>query len=358
MTRIRIGVVGCGAIAQIQHLPHLAELGDRYELAALCDVSRQLVNVMGDRYQVPHRLTDYRDLLALDLDAVLLCFMDPKTEVAVAALEAGRHVFIEKPMCYSVQEADRILEAARASGKTLMVGYMKQHDPGYQYARKEVAAIPDIRFIQVNHLHPDNSLHLKEFTLLRFDDAPREAFERASRLRTEAVREAIGEVPENVRQAFFHLSGSMIHDISSLRGMFGPPERVVSAEIWRNGRSFTTVLAYEGDKRCVATWTDLPDLWDFRETLEVYGGSRRVIIQFPTGFARGVPSPVTVQGMEDGAIPWKKEVIVNTQNAFKLELVHFHACIVNGTPPITDGMGARHDAALVRDIIKAYMRQT
>lgn len=355
MHRIRIGVVGCGAIAQIQHLPHLAELRDRFELVALCDVSRKLVDFMGDMYQVPHRVTDWRDLLTLDVDAALLCFMDPKTEAAVAAFQAGKHVFIEKPMCYSVQEADRILKAQQASGKTLMVGYMKQHDPGYQYAKREVENIPDIRFIQVNHLHPDNSLHIKEFTLYRFDDMPGEAGERAGRQRAEAVREAIGEVPEEARQAFFHLSGSMIHDISSLRGMFGPPAAVVSADIWRGGRSFTTTLAYEGDYRCVATWTDLPGLWDFHETLEVYGGAQRVILRFPTGFARGIPTPVVVQGMEDGKIPWKKEVVVNTQNPFKLELIHFHECLVAGTNPITDGVGARHDAALVRDIVNAYL---
>lgn len=358
MSRVRIGVVGCGAIAQIQHLPHLKELRDRFDLVGVCDVSRRLAEFIGDLYGVPHRFTDYREMLNANVDAVLLCFADPKTEVAVAALRAGKHVFIEKPMCFSVQEADRILDAAQASGKTLMVGYMKQHDPGYQYALAQVRQIPDIRFIQVNHLHPNNTLHLKEFTLYRFDDVPQEAIEHTSQLREAAVREAIGEVSDEIRRVFFLLSGSMIHDISSLRGMFGPPARVVSAEVWRDGGCVTTVFAYDGDKRCVATWTDLPELWDFRETLEVYGGAQRVIIRFPTGFARGTPSPVIVQGMEEGDIPWKKEVIVNTQNSFKLELVDFHECIVNGTPPLTDGVGARHDAALVREIVQTYLNTT
>ena len=355
MDRIRMGVVGCGAIAQIQHLPHLSELRDRYELVGLCDVSRKLVDFMGDLYQVPHRVTDYRELLALDLDAVLLCFADPKTEVAIAALQAGMHVFIEKPMCISVQEADRIIGAAEASDKKLMVGYMKQHDPGYQYAQSEVAKIPDIRLIQVNHLHPNNNLHLKEFTLYHFDDIPQEAIEHSKALRAAAVLDAIGEVPEAVQRIFFTLTGSMIHDISVLRGMFGTPARVVSMDQWREGKSVTMVLAYEGDKRCVATWTDLPELWDFRESLEVFGGSQRVSIRFPTGFARDEPSPVTIQGM-DGSKPWTKEVIVNNQNSFKLELIHFHDCIINGKTPLTDGYAARQDHALCRDIIQTYMQ--
>lgn len=355
MDRIRMGVVGCGAIAQIQHLPHLSELRDRYELVALCDVSRKLVDFMGDLYQVPHRVTDFNDLMALDLDAVLLCFADPKTEAAVTALESGKHVFIEKPMCISVAEADRIAAAVEASGKKLMVGYMKQHDPGYQYAQAEVAKIPDIRFIQVNHLHPNNNLHLKEFTLHAFDDVPKEAIERSQALRAAATKEAIGDVPDDVKRIFFTLTGSFIHDISVLRGMFGTPERVVSMEQWQNGTSVTMVLAYEGDKRCVATWTDLPELWDFRETLEVFGGAQRVGIRFPTGFARGEPSPVTIQGM-DGSKPWKKEIIVNHQNSFKLELIHFHDCIVNDKTPLTDVYAARQDHALCRDIIKTYMQ--
>ncbi|MCY3711981.1 MAG: Gfo/Idh/MocA family oxidoreductase [Gemmatimonadetes bacterium] len=357
MDRIRIGVVGCGAIAQVQHLPHIAELRDRYELAGLCDASAKLVDFIGEMYDVPdrNRVTRYEDLLALDLDAVLLCFADPKTDAAVTALDAGKHVFIEKPMCYSVREADRIIGAAEASGKTLMVGYMKQHDPGYRFARDEVLAMPDIRFIQANHLHCGNDRHLSEYTLYAFDDIPPDVIEDTAKRRERAVREAIGDVPEAARRIFFSLSGSMIHDISSLRGLFGPPQRVVSAEVWRGGSSVTTVLAYENDARCVATWTSLPELHDFRETLEVFGAGRRVGIRFPTGFDRGLPSPVTVMGM-DGEQPWKKELVVNKQNAFKLELIHFHDCVVNGKPPITDGYGARQDHALCRDIVHTYMR--
>lgn len=357
MDRIRIGVIGCGAIAQIQHLPHIAELRDRYELAGLCDASAKLVDFIGEMYHVPSRarVTRYQDLLDLDLDAVLLCFADPKTDTAVAALNAGKHVFIEKPMCFSVREADRIIGAAEASGKTLMVGYMKQHDPGYQFARNEVLAMPDIRFIQANHLHCGNDRHLAEFTLYAFDDIPGEVIEDTAARRERAIREAIGDAPEAARRIFFSLSGSMIHDISSLRGLFGPPERVVSAEVWRGGSSVTTVLAYENDARCAATWTSLPELHDFRETLEVFGAGRRVGIRFPTGFDRGLPSPVTVQGM-DGEQPWTKELVVNKQNAFKLELIHFHECVVKGERPITDGYGARQDHALCRDIVHAYMR--
>lgn len=357
MTKVRIGVIGCGSIAQIQHLPHLRELSDRFELVAVCDVSAKLSEFIANFYQAPQHFTDFRHLVESDLDAVLLCHTDPKTETAVAALQAGKHVFIEKPMCYSVSEADAILDAAKLSGKIVQVGYMKQHDPGYKYAKEQIQKIEDIRFIQVNHLHPNNALHLKEYKLYRFDDIPKAVIDETRAKQAASVKAAIGEAPPLLRRVFGMLSGSMIHDISSLRGMFGQPKRVVSAETWRDGSCITVILEYDGDggdKRCVATWADLPNLWDFHETLEVYGGSQRVSIKFPTGFARGLPSPVIVQGME-GDVPWKKEVIVNYQNSFKEELIHFHECLASGTTPITDGYGAKEDMGLVRDIVLKLM---
>jgi len=96
-----------------------------------------------------------------------------------------------------------------------------------------------------------------------------------------------------LRQIFDHMEA-----IGNLHGLFGVPRRVLSAEIWQEGRGVNTVLDYGEGRRAVATWIDLPDLWDFKETLEVYGSSERVLVSFPTGFARGLPSFVTVHGMD------------------------------------------------------------
>ena len=67
--RVRIGVVGCGSIAQIMHLPYLRELDDRFQIGALCDVSAGTLHAVGERYGVPPhaRYTDYRELCAGDL---------------------------------------------------------------------------------------------------------------------------------------------------------------------------------------------------------------------------------------------------------------------------------------------------
>ena len=235
MERVRIGVVGCGDIAQVQHLPFLLDLAEEFEVAVVCDVSPSLAAHAADRFHVPRHVTDYRDVLNSDVDAVLLCHTDPKTETAVAALDAGKHLFIEKPMCFSMEEADEIVAAADRSGQVALVGYVKLYEPAYQAAQGEVAAMDDVRFVQVNHLHPNNLLHIGQFRTRKFEDVPKDVIERTAHAKEKAVRAAIGDAPPDVRRSFSTVSGSMIHDLYGLREMFGNPSRVVSTNVWGGG---------------------------------------------------------------------------------------------------------------------------
>ena len=363
MRKLRIGVIGCGAIAQIQHLPHLREHGDEFEIAGLCDLSPMLLTTLGREYGVPpeRRFLDYRDLVQSDAEAVIVCPSGSHAAPSIAAAQAGKHVLVEKPMCTTVAEAEAMVAAAEKAGTVLMVAYMKRHEPAYQYAQARVREMADARFIQVNHLHPDNSLHLAEFRAHRFDDVPAEARAAAAAEYRRGVADALGyadleTLPPAIFTAYSVILGSMIHDLGNLHGFFGPPARVLSAEIWAAGRGISTVLEYPGDKRAVCTWVDLPDLWDFRETIEVYGSRERVLVSFPTGFSRGLPSTVTLHGMDADRTPWKKEASWH-DNPFLLELRHFRDCVLEGKVPITDGRSAVHDLALVRDIVLAYLNR-
>lgn len=354
MTPIRIGVVGCGAIAQVHHLPNLFELQDEFTVTAVCDVSAGAAAYVAKRFHVPNHYTDYRDLLATDVDAVLLCQTDPKTDVAVAAFEAGKHVFVEKPICFSNQEMDRIL-AAQAQARTVgQAGYMKVYDPAFEIARAEAAAM-DVTFVQINHLHPNNDLHTSQFDIRRFDDIPVEIIEATNAARVAARQEAIGAASPAVQMAFHLLSGSMIHDLYGLRTIMGLPVEIVGTDIWLDGRAFTTTLAYANGARCVATWVDLPDLWDFQESLEIYGGNKRVILEYPTGFSKGQLSRVTVQGIDAAGVSYRRQPAIAWDSAFVRELRHFHACIVDGVPCRTPLSDAKLDVALIIDIVKRYL---
>src|SRR5437667_12587680 len=136
--RLRVGVVGCGLVAQVMHLPHLRELSDRYELAALCDVSPEVLAHCGQRFEVQRRHERWEDLIDPSLDALLVLTSGSHAPIASAAADAGLHVLVEKPMCLSVAEGRTMVEHADRAGITLMVGYMKRYDPAYDLLRMEV----------------------------------------------------------------------------------------------------------------------------------------------------------------------------------------------------------------------------
>ena len=143
--RLRIGVVGCGLIAQVMHLHYLRELADRFEIAALCDVSEELARACAGDYGVPRTFARWQDLLAAPLDAVLILTSGSHAPITIAAAEAGKHMLIEKPMCFSVAEGRAMIEAARRAGVTLMVGYNKRYDPAYRRLCEEIRSLSDLR---------------------------------------------------------------------------------------------------------------------------------------------------------------------------------------------------------------------
>ena len=100
----RVGVVGCGLIAQVMHLPYLTELGDRFELRGLCDCPRRwrsgAVSASGGQAFTPVG----RTCSPSDLDAVMVLTSGDHAPIAIAAAQAGLHVFVEKPMALSSAE--------------------------------------------------------------------------------------------------------------------------------------------------------------------------------------------------------------------------------------------------------------
>ena len=329
---VRIGVIGCGAIAQVQHLPFLFELAEEFELAAVCDVSAGAAGHAARQFHVPRAYTDYREMLSTDVDAVLLCHSDPKTPAIIDSLRAGKHVLVEKPICFSPAEFAAIESAVAASDQVALAGYTKLYEPAFERARAEVAGMDDIRFVQVNHLHPSNDLHVAQFRTRSFGDVPEAAITQLAAARARAIEEAIGIAGPDIIRAFGLLSGSLIHDLYGLRALFGPPERVIGTEIWQSGTAVSTTLEYAQGFRCVATWVDLPDLWDFRETLEIYGSRRRVIVSYETGFSRA-HSAVRVHGIDGSGSTFASRPALDWESPFRRQLRHFHECIAGGQRP-------------------------
>ena len=150
MSRVKIGVVGAGWWATEHHLPSL--LGyDRAELVGIADVKPDKLQKAADFYEIPNRYPSHRQLLEVaGLQGVVISVQHAyHYEVARAALEAGVHVLVEKPMTLSASEAWELVRLADRKGLHLSVGYTFQHTRLAQQAQKLIqsGAIGEIRFI-------------------------------------------------------------------------------------------------------------------------------------------------------------------------------------------------------------------
>ena len=251
-------------------------------------------------------------------------------------------------------DGDNTLEGYRRKIDTVgQAAYMKAYDPAFVMAKQEIEGM-DFKFIQANHLHPSNYLHLDHFNVQHVGTLPPEAVESGRVARQQSFAQAFGPLCQQA-ESVWGITYGLIHDLYSLRNMVGVPTGVKSVEIWKDNRAITVVLEYPNDARCVLNRVDLETLWDFRQTLEVYGDDKRVLLNYPTGFSRRVLSTLQVQGIDAQGTSYRKEPAIPWESAFTAELRHFHACITEGATCRTPITEARHDVQLIIDITRSYL---
>ncbi|MEJ9312092.1 Gfo/Idh/MocA family oxidoreductase [Priestia megaterium] len=136
MAKVKIGVIGCGSIAQHRHLPEY-KMNEQVELVAVCDINTERANSVAQQYGVK-AYTNYEELLASGtVEAVSVCTPNYlHAPISVAALNSGVHVLCEKPMATSEEEAKAMIEAAKTNGKKLMIGHNQRFVASHQKARE------------------------------------------------------------------------------------------------------------------------------------------------------------------------------------------------------------------------------
>jgi predicted dehydrogenase len=184
---LRLGVIGCGRIAQVAHLPALAK-AETITLAGVSDRSPSLAKGVGARYGVPG-FTEVSELLAQDIEAVLIAVPDRfHLPVGTEALTAGKHVLMEKPAASTSQQATELAQLAADHGLKVQIGAMRRHDPGINYARRAVAGIGPVLSVSCWYrvhakLRPPTEATLFPYTAVDEDVRKHEAEFKADRQR-------------------------------------------------------------------------------------------------------------------------------------------------------------------------------
>lgn len=139
-SKIKIGIIGCGGIANGKHMPAYKGLPDEAEMVAFCDIIPERAEKANKDYADGKGkvFTDYHELLKEPIDAVCVCTPNiSHSEITVAALDAGKHVICEKPMAINYEQAKAMLDAKERSGKVLTIGYQNRYRPEVSYLKQE-----------------------------------------------------------------------------------------------------------------------------------------------------------------------------------------------------------------------------
>jgi len=360
MDRIRIGVVGAGEAAQVMHLPSLRRLEAGFAVTALADVSARVASTVAARWAVPAWETDWRRVIARDdVDAVLVaCPNAYHAEVTLAALDAGLHVLVEKPMCLTMREAEAVAAAAERAARVVQVGYMRRYAPAFLDACALVRALPAINLARVRNILGLNELIGDQAVAVeRPDDLPEAVRARAARDQHALLREALGtDADAEDLHTYFFLLSLTSHDFSAMRDLIGMPERVLYAAR-RNGRvsPFVTAAFDFGSFVChfEAGFDELPRV---EQVLDVYAPDRVVRVAYDTGYVRNLPVRLTTTDASGRTGTVERVAIPSWEDPFVSEWRAFHASVTAGAPVTASPADARLDLELGLAVVDAITR--
>ena len=141
MQKLEIGIIGAGRIGKV-HAETLAFRVPEARLAAITDVNREAAKALAARCSIPTVADSSVDIFAdPHIDAVLICSStDTHADLIVEAAKAGKHIFCEKPIAFSLAAIDRALAAVKAAGVQLQIGFNRRFDANFARVRQAIAA--------------------------------------------------------------------------------------------------------------------------------------------------------------------------------------------------------------------------
>ncbi|GAA5998050.1 Gfo/Idh/MocA family oxidoreductase [Rhodotorula paludigena] len=359
---IRVGIAGCGEVAQTTHLPTFALLSHLYEVTALCDVSPGFLDHCATKFGIEKKYSDFSDLAKdPEIDLVFILTADEyHASMAVEAADNGKAVFIEKPMALTHADAKAIVEAEKRNGVVVFVGYMRRYAAAYERMKEEIANIKNIRYATVRDIIGLNSFFVGQSGTFpaAFTDFPPEAnADRQARGKAMVETALSPEGAANPKDVFTYrlLGGLGSHDLSAMRELLGVPNRCFAASRAQGeGMPFITALFDYGG--FTATYeSGIDNVADFDAHIEVIGDGKRVKISYDTPYVKGLPITIQVKEQDSHGHYVERTIRPTYKDAYTIELESLHASLTEGKPVKTSPSDAAQDLIIFDQIMGALV---
>ncbi|MRM88129.1 gfo/Idh/MocA family oxidoreductase [Faecalicatena contorta] len=352
MRKLKVGVIGCGQVAQIVWLPYVHEL-DEYDIIAFSDISNKLLDYYGNLYGVKKCYMDWHDLLRDEEVEAVIVLNSNHTEVCIEAAKAKKHILVEKPLCENIDQAKEIEKAVLENHVILMVGEMKRYDSGYRYARELIQNMKGLRMIRARDVCDGLAASQPEiYESRRRTDVKQCIKDEINQNFYSNLKKVTGNLSEDL---YFRLLLAGVHDIDILRSAFGEPAGISYCDIWDSGNMLIAELDYGEQVKAILEVGYTNQKW-FDEELTAYGLDQTITVKFPHPYIRNCPTLIKITENQDGRIE-EREITVSFDEAFRNELLHFYECVVENKTPDTNIEEGKKDMQLLNDIFQCYARR-
>ena len=171
-TVIKIGIIGCGNVAEKRHIPAINSLKNA-EVIAIADVDEDRLKRVGAKFQIKKQYVDYKELIVnQDIEAVGVCVpLKFHFEVALAVMKVKKHLLIEKPLAMSLDETDKLINLASKIDTKVMVGLNRRWHRLVREARDIIrrGSLGHISLINAVFSSAHNKQHIPEWRKRRID---------------------------------------------------------------------------------------------------------------------------------------------------------------------------------------------
>ncbi len=358
MDPVRLGYVGCGFMAQKVHLPNFASIPD-CRIEALAEVRGDLGHKVQARYGIARLYADHRELAAdPEIEAVAVSAgYALQGEMARDLLLAGKHVFMEKPMATTVEQAERILAASRESGARLMIGYMKRFDAGNQLVREAVAQFRDSGELG-DVIYARNHGFCGDWVAGL--DTPTETSEEQAPASPTIVP---AWLPGHWTSQYLGFLQQYTHNVNLLRWLLGPggeaarldEVRIRAVDLNDDGYTGLVVLDIAGVRAAIETGAVSHYRWD--EHTQIYFRHGWVKAWAPPLLLRNQPAEVEIY-RAGGTQRFERPIPQPAWSwSYRREAEHFVAAVRSGEPFLADGEDTLVDVALFEMIYRRFLQQ-
>lgn len=362
MGRIRIGVIGAGGIAQIEHVPNLIRLKDRFEVRGVCDPSKTARAFIAERYSLA-TFESVEQLLHQPLDAVVIASPDPlHKEHVLKAFERGLHVFCEKPLCYSSHDIKELIAARDKGSRVLQVGYMKRFDPAYEAALDLLPKTAStLRHISVEVNDPDAWPFIRHHDWRKAEDVPKTLIAEVTEKQKVQVSRALGPGvdPLTFRGFCTAYSSALVHDVNAVHGLLDrlgvADGEIVGADLYAGGDGgHGSVRLLGGQALLTMTHLTVPHLPDYRERITLYFDDAAIELEFPSPWLNHQPTRLTVKRGSKHRLH-VEDIRVGYAEAFIEELKGFADAVAQGKALRNSAEEAARDMDLLCGLAKWRM---